>query len=571
MTHAWRCRIPHNTDLIATLSVALVLAFVAGLVANRLRLPAIVGYLLAGILVGPFTPGFEASSELAPQLAEIGVILLMFGVGIHFSLRDLLEVRGIAVPGAVVQSTIATLLAIAITHLWGWDIRTGLVVGLALSVASTVVLLRALLDQDLLTTIQGRVAVGWLVVEDLFTVLALVLLPMLADTGAASGGSDGIFITLLVTLAKVAVLIAAVLVIGSRVVPWLLVQVARTGSRELFTLAVLAIAFGVAFGSATAFGVSMALGAFLAGLIMGESDLSHRAAQEALPMRDAFAVLFFISVGMLFDPAFVLEYPLELLAVLLIVLVAKPLAAFGVVMILRQPPRTGLVVAAGLAQVGEFSFILAELGDSLDLLPREGHSLILAAAIVSITLNPLMFRMIEPVEAWLRRRSSGPPPVPAAVTEPSHEEALGRVLLCGYGRVGRIVAEGLEREGVPYTVVEQDRGRVEDIRRRQIPAIHGDIAEPALLSRLPLDTARLLILAIPDPIAVRLVAEAARKRRPDLPIIARTHSQEEWTYLSEGRVDVAVLGEHELARTMARLALAQLGVASTIPAPFTGA
>ncbi len=386
------------------MALALALAFVLGFAAVRLGLPPILGYLLAGIAVGPFTPGFEASAELAPQLAEIGVILLMFGVGIHFSPSKLLAVRNIAIPGAIVQSLVATLLAVGLTYFWGWDIRGGLVLGLALSVASTVVLLRALIDLNLLETRAGQIAVGWLIVEDLFTVLALVLLPVVSS----GAGTAELMQSLAITLAKVALLVGIVLLVGPRVVPWLLARVEETKSRELFTLAVLAVAFGVAFGSAAAFGVSMALGAFLGGLVMGESELSHRAAEEALPMRDAFAVLFFTSVGMLFDPSFIFEHPLELLAVTLIVVVAKPAAAFGIVALLRQPTRTGLVVGAGLAQVGEFSFILAELGGSLGLISEMGHNLILAAAIVSITLNPLAFRLVEVFD----RRS--PQLVPAA-------------------------------------------------------------------------------------------------------------------------------------------------------------
>jgi CPA2 family monovalent cation:H+ antiporter-2 len=405
----------HETALLASISVALPVAFIFGFLATRLRLPAIVGYLLAGVAVGPFTPGFVADVDLAPQLAELGVILLMFGVGIHFSIKDLLAVRQVAIPGAVGQIAAATGLTTAVAVWWGWGLGAGLVLGLAVSVASTVVLLRALEERKAVATPAGRVAVGWLIVEDLATVVALVLLPATAgllgaspaaDAGhtqvAASSGGE-LLLTLALTLGKVALLTAVVIVVGFRVVPWVLHQAASTGSRELFTLAVLAIALGIAFGSAAIFGVSFALGAFLAGLTVSESDLGHRAAEEALPLRDAFAVLFFVSVGMLFDPAVLLSSPLQVLIVLALIVVAKPLAALAIVALLRQPLGTGLIVAAGLAQIGEFSFILVELGRSLGLVPAEGYSLILAGALLSITINPLLFRAADLIEArWGR-------------------------------------------------------------------------------------------------------------------------------------------------------------------------
>jgi len=509
------------------------------------------------VLVGPFTPGFEADPTLAPQLAEIGVILLMFGVGIHFSFKKLMDVRGVAIPGAIVQSTAATIFAVAVTMWWGWDWRAGIVLGLALSVASTVVLLRALITQDLLDSAQGRIAVGWLIVEDLLTVLALVLLPMLAPD--ASTTPDAVLTTLAVTLGKVALLVVGVLFIGMRVVPWLLVQVAKTGSRELFTLCVLALAFGMAFSSAALFGVSMALGAFLAGLVMGESELSHRAAEEALPMRDAFAVLFFTSVGMLFDPSVIVQYPLELLAVLLIVIVVKPAAAFALVRVLRRPHRTGLVVGAGLAQIGEFSFILAELGRSLQILPPAGHSLILAAAIVSIAINPLAFVIIEPLDALLRRWRATPTEADAAPSSTDIPVLREHAVLCGYGRVGRLVGEALTREGVPYLVVEQDGAKVAQLRDEGIAAVHGDAAEPGLQSLMRFADARLLVLAIPDPIATRQISAVARRQNALLPIIARTHSEEEWARLiSDGRVNAAVFAEYEVAQAMVRVAVQQL-------------
>ncbi|MCC6238472.1 MAG: cation:proton antiporter, partial [Dehalococcoidia bacterium] len=491
--------------------MALLFAFGCGFAATRVGLPAVVGYLVAGVIVGPFTPGFVADRDLAPQLAEIGVILLMFGVGIHFSLRELLVMRKVAVPGAIVQSATATALAVLVTSYWGWDFRAGLVLGFAVSVASTVVLLRALIDRNLIDSAQGRIAVGWLVVEDLFTVIALVFLPVLAAGEPTSLGS--LAGTIALTLAKVTVLVVGTVFIGARVVPWALVQVSRTGSRELFTLSVLAVAFGVAFGSAEVFGVSMALGAFLGGLVVGESELSHRAAEEALPMRDAFAVLFFVSVGMLFDPSLLAQAPLQLVAIVAIIVIAKPIAAFAFVAVLGHPTRTGLVVAAGLAQIGEFSFILAELGDDLDLITPEAHGLILAAAIVSITLNPLLFAMIEPLEAWFRRRLETRRGAPEVVEggDADGVPPAGHVILCGYGRVGRLVAAALEHQRVPYVVVEQDRDTVDKLRTSGIPVVQGDAAERALQEGvLHLEGARLLVLAIPDPIATRQIADSAR-------------------------------------------------------------
>jgi CPA2 family monovalent cation:H+ antiporter-2 len=398
---------PHDTGLIATITIALALAFVFGLIATRLHVSAIVGYLLAGVAVGPFTPGFVADTRLAPQLAELGVILLMFGVGLHFSVRDLLAVRAVAIPGAVGQIVLTTVLTAALVSIWGWSVAEGVVLGLAISVASTVVLLRSLMDRDLLRSYPGRAAVGWLIVEDLFTVLVLVLLPALAEASGTSGRIDPgpLLLTLAITLGKVALLVVLMLIVGVRVVPWLLTEVQRTGSRELFTLAVLTVALGVAFAAAALFGVSFALGAFLAGVVAGESDLSQRAAEDALPLRDAFAVLFFVSVGMLFQPGFVVEQPLSVLAIVLLIVLAKPLLALGIVALLRRPLQAGLVIGAGLGQIGEFSFIVAELGRSLGLLPSAGYSLVPVGALISITINPALFGLVEPIETWLAGRA----------------------------------------------------------------------------------------------------------------------------------------------------------------------
>ena len=399
---------PHDITLIATLATGFVLAFVFGFIASKFRLPPLVGYLLAGVFMGPHTPGFVADAAMAGQLAEIGVILLMFGVGLHFSVADLMAVRRIAIPGAVGQIVIATAIGTAMSMLWGWSLGGALILGLCLSVASTVVLLKALEERGVVATPNGRVAVGWLIVEDLAMVLVLVLLPALAEvlggqTGAAEP-SGNVFVALGVTVLKVIAFGVLALGIGPRVMPWLLRQAARTGSRELFTLAVLALSVGIAFAAAELFGVSFALGAFFAGMVLNESDLSHKAASNSLPLQDAFAVLFFVSVGMLFDPTILVREPMMLAGVLLLVLIGKSLVALAVVLVLGYPASTALIVSASLAQVGEFSFILAGLGISYKLLPPEGLSLILAASLVSITLNPLAFAMVDRLITFIRER-----------------------------------------------------------------------------------------------------------------------------------------------------------------------
>lgn len=400
--------LPHETSLVATIAAAFVLAFAFGLLATRLRIPPLVGYLLAGVAIGPFTPGFVADSGLASQLAEIGVILLMFGVGLHFSVRDLMAVRRIALPGALAQIVTATAIGAVLAHFWGWSWGAGMVFGLALSVASTVVLLKALEERNIIDSPEGRIAVGWLIVEDLAMVLTLVLLPPLAQSLGGTVPDEmaqtpvSLTLTLFLTLLKVAVFVALALVVGTRVVPWLLTQVARTQSRELFTLAVLAIALGIAYGSAALFGVSFALGAFFAGVVLSESELSQKAGQDLLPLKDAFAVLFFVSVGMLFDPTILVREPLPVLGVLAVILVGKSLAAFLIVIAFRYPVKTALTISASLAQIGEFSFILAGLGVMLGLLPAAGRDLILAGALLSIAVNPLAFAGIRPLMAVLR-------------------------------------------------------------------------------------------------------------------------------------------------------------------------
>ncbi|MFZ1642848.1 MAG: YbaL family putative K(+) efflux transporter [Candidatus Contendobacter sp.] len=565
---------PHSVTLITTIAAAFGFALILGFIAVRLKLPALVGYLMAGVLIGPATPGFVADLELSGQLAEIGVMLLMFGVGLHLSLGDLLAVRRIALPGAVAQITVATMLGAVVASLWGWSFGAGIMFGLALSTASTVVLLRALEDRGVLDSINGRIAVGWLVVEDLAMVLVLVLLPPLAgwlggDPGpkVAEEAADGnLLTTLALTLGKVSVFVALMLVVGRRVFPWLLWQVARTGSRELFTLCVIAAAIGIAYGSAALFGVSFALGAFFAGMVMRESPLSHRAAAESLPLRDAFSVLFFVSVGMLFDPAILLREPVRLLVVVAIITLGKTLAAFLLVLAFRYPLNTALTVSASLAQIGEFSFILAGLGVSLNLLPVEGQDLILAGALISIALNPLVFNAIEPVQAWIRSHSKlaramerPADPLAELPMTVSQERLTGHVVLVGYGRVGRRIGEALTERGVPIVVAEQNREIVERLRERGIPAVSGDASEPAVLIQAHIARARMLVIATPDTFRARKMIEIAHALKPDVEAVVRTHSDEEAALLRKEKAGKVFIGEHELALGMTRHVLERIG------------
>ena len=560
---------PHETALVATVAAGLGLAFLFGFLAARLRVPPLVGYLLAGVAVGPFSPGFVADTNLAGQLAEIGVILLMFGVGLHFSFPDLLAVRKIALPGAAAQIAVATALGAVVAHFWNWSWGAALVFGFSLSVASTVVLLRALEERGLLDSSEGRIAVGWLIVEDLAMVLALVLLPAIAAPAAGTGHSastGSLALVIALTLGKVAVFVAFMHLIGRRAVPWLLAQVARVGSRELFTLGILAVALGIALGAAALFGVSFALGAFFAGVVISESDLSHRVASDALPLQDAFAVLFFVSVGMLLDPAVLVQRPLQVLLVLLIIVVGKAVAAFGIVLAFRHPVRTALTISASLAQIGEFSFILVALGISLHLLPVEARNLVLAGAILSITLNPLTFSTIEPWARWLnarpRLRDALERPqtaVPAGSTESKQPALANHAVIVGYGRVGGTIGDALAKAGIPQAVVEQDRVNVEAIRRRGIFAIFGDATRPGILAHASLPTARLLVVAAPNPFEARQIIALARDLNPEIDIVVRTHSAAEQTYLDGLNVGRAFMGERELALAMARYALRALG------------
>jgi CPA2 family monovalent cation:H+ antiporter-2 len=573
----------HATPLISTLVAGFVFAFILGALANRLRLPPLVGYLVAGILVGPHTPGFVADQSLGAELAEIGVILLMFGVGLHFSLKDLLSVRMIAVPGAIVQIGFATLLGWGLGAMMGWPLGGSLVFGLALSVASTVVLLKALQERRLVDSDRGRIAVGWLIVEDLAMVLALVLIP--AAAGVASGNPEqshdsvaillgealnvelGIGAIIAITLVKVAAFVAFMLVVGRRVIPAILHRIAHTGSRELFRLGVLAIALGVAFGAAKLFGVSLALGAFFAGMILSESELSHRAAQESLPLRDAFAVLFFVSVGMLFNPAIVLEQPLPLIATVLIIVLGKSLAAFAIVVAFRRGAGTALTISASLAQIGEFSFILAELGVGLDLLPTEGRDLILAGAIISIILNPLIFflcdRLRPAVEMRVLRASAkaAGEPAPAAVesapTETPSETVdvapttlADHTVLVGYGRVGSRIGAALQASGRSFLVIEDGESRIRALGEAGIEVIVGNAASPNVLALANLASARVVLVAIPNAFEAGHVVETARAANPAVRILCRAHSDEEVAHLTQLGADAVIMGESEIARGM---------------------
>jgi CPA2 family monovalent cation:H+ antiporter-2 len=566
---------PHNISLITTIAAALGAGLLLGYLATRLRLPALVGYLAAGIIIGPATPGFVADTALAGQLAEIGVMLMMFGVGLHFSLDDLWQVRKVALPGAILQIAVATALGMGLAHFWGWSIGGGLVFGLALSVASTVVLLRALEERGILDSFNGRIAVGWLVVEDLVTVLVLVLLPALAGSlgGVAvdahgapvAAGDVNLWATLAITLGQVAAFIVLMLVVGRKLFPWILWQVARTGSRELFTLCVIAAAVGIAYGSTHYFGVSFALGSFFAGMVLRESELAHRAAEESLPLRDAFAVLFFVSVGMLFEPTIILEQPLKLLAVVGIIVVGKSVAAFLLVILLRYPAKTALMVSASLAQIGEFSFILAALGLSLKMMPVEGQSLILAGAIISIALNPIVFQVTKPLERWLSKN-----PLAAKFERPAdplaelpmsvpHEHLRGQVVLVGYGRVGRRIAAALTERGIPFVVAEQNREVVDQLRKDGVHAVAGNAGEPAVLIQAHIAHASMLVIATPDTFHVRAMIETARALNPNIKTVVRTHSDAEAELLRSERAGQIFMGEQELAKGMTEYVLENVG------------
>ena len=558
---------PHPTPLIELLCIGFVLAFAFGMLAQRLRLSPLVGYLFAGILVGPFTPGFVGDASLAPQLAEIGVILLMFGVGLHFSIKDLMAVRAIAIPGAIVQIAVATLLGWGLSTVFGWTTTEGLIFGFSLATASTVVLLRAMEERRLLDTRRGRIAIGWLIVEDLACVLALVMMPVLA--GVLHAG-DGQALTLAqiaarigLTLLKVGAFVAVMLVVGRRLVPWLLERTAGTGSRELFTLAVLAIALGVAFGSAALFGVSFALGAFFAGMLLNESELSHEAAQHSLPMRDAFAVLFFVSVGMLFDPHVLLAQPLLVLATVLIIVLGKSIAAYLIMRAFGHPNSTALTISASLAQIGEFAFIIAGLGVSLKLLSPQGQNLVLAGALISIMLNPLIFRLLD---RWQLKQDAGriaaDARAHAAALAEEHEnnripEALTEhAIVVGYGRVGGVLASLLHARGVPLVVVEDDADAVARARADGFPAVRGNAASEIVMHETAPERAKLAIFAIPQALEAGESITRLKRLDPTITVLARARNDAEVKHLLAHGADAVVLAERELAHSLAEMAMA---------------
>jgi CPA2 family monovalent cation:H+ antiporter-2 len=556
----------HAAPLLTLIAAGLVSAFALGIVAKAMRLPPIVGYLIAGIIIGPYTPGYAGDTDVAGQLAEIGVILLMFGVGLHFNFRDLLAVSKIAVPGAIAQMAAATGLGFGLGMIFGWTVGASLLFGLALSVASTVVLLRALEERQLVDTRAGHVAVGWLIVEDIAIVLALVIVPVLAatvegvnleETGVEASPTFGAIVGALAwTIFKVAAFVALMFIVGRRIIPWLLARVAGTGSRELFTLGVLAIGLGVAVGAANLFDISFALGAFFAGMILSESDLSRRAADDSLPLRDAFAVLFFVSVGMLLDPSIFINEPLTVLATVFIIMIGKSVVAFALVKALRHSTTMALIVAASLAQIGEFSFILVTLGLNLEILPETGRDLVLAGAILSIMLNPLIFALAKRQQ---RKREAADAAVHGhAVADrigddfPHIYKHAGHVIVIGYGRVGRLVVASLWDRDIPCVIVDVDEARVDLIREQGHEAIFGNAARTAVLKQAGIEYASHVMVAVPNGLEAGEVVAKARKLAPGARILARTHQEDELEYLKERGADRAIWGENEIAALMVR-------------------
>ena len=553
----------HDLSLIALLAAGFGLALVFGYIAARIRLPPLVGYLVAGIIISPNTPGMVADMHLANQLAELGVMFLMFGVGMHFSFSDLLAVKRIAIPGAIIQIAVATLMGVGLAHLWGWSLGSGLVLGLCLSVASTVVLLRALESQGLMDSVNGRIAIGWLVVEDLVMVLVLVLLPPMAgllggeSPAPAHGAMGNLWVTIGLTLAKVTIFIGLMLVVGRRVFPRFLLLVSRTGSRELFTLSVVAAAVTVAYGSYILFGVSFALGAFFAGMVVRESDFSHRAESETLPLRETFSILFFVSVGMLFNPAILLEHPLQVLGIVAVIVVGKTLAAMMLVLFFRYPLNTALTVGASLAQIGEFSFILASAGLSLKLLTLEGQNLILAGALISISLNTAIFAAIEPAMRWIRQRShlarllerSGDP---LAMLPMSVDDTYlnGQVVLVGHGGVGRRIAETFKEQGIKYVVIDENREIIESLRAQNIPAVSGDACDPAVLIQAHIMQASVLVVSTADVFDVRRMVDIARTVNPKIEALLCTDSAAEAELLEREKIGKVFMAKQTLADSM---------------------
>lgn len=564
---------PHDVDLIILLAVGFGMALIFGYTAARLRLPPLIGYLVAGIIISPNTPGVVGDIQLANQLAELGVMFLMFGVGMHFSLKDLLQVRRIALPGAILQIAVATLLGVGVSMYWGWSFGSALIFGLSLSCASTVVLLKALGDRGLLDSVNGKIAVGWLLVEDLVMVLALVLLPATAVLlgGQALPGTDSsqsIWVTIGITLLKVTGFIAFMLIIGKRLVPMIMQFVARLGSRELFTLTVVAAAVSIAYGSYAVFGVSMALGAFFAGMVVKESDFSHRAEEETLPLREIFSILFFVSVGMLFDPSILVEAPLKILAVVAIIMVGKTLAAMALVLFFRYPINTALTVGASLAQIGEFSFILATLGLSLGLLTPDAQNLILAGALFSITLNSFVFSAIEPVQRWIRERShlarllerSGDP---LAMLPDEVDQAYLRdqVVIIGYGGVGRRISENLMQQNIKVVIAEENREIVEKLRTQGIAAVSGEATEPNVLIQAHIQHARLLVISPMDILDIHRIVDISKQLNPEIQVLICAESKEEAVIIREENIGEVFYAKEEMAKNMSHHILNQIELA----------
>jgi CPA2 family monovalent cation:H+ antiporter-2 len=550
----------HDLPLISTLATGLSCAFIFGLIASKLRIPPIVGYLLAGILIGPYTPGFVGDIKIAEELSEIGIVLLMFGVGLHFSVKDLMEVRKIALPGAVVQMTAAIVMGAALAYyVWDWPLHSGIMFGLALSVASTVVLLRALEEHNLLQSMNGRIAIGWLIVEDLAMVLALVLVPVLAASINSDGGTAGsdVLVSILIALGKIALFLVIMQFGGKRFLPWLLGVVARTRSRELFTLAVFVAALGVAFAASKLFDISLALGAFFAGMMIRESDLNHEAADRALPFQDAFAVVFFVAVGMLFDPKILMTQPLDVVFTALIIMVGKSLAAFLIVILFKYPMKTGLLVSASLAQIGEFSFILVGLGLAYGILPESGRDLVLAGALVSIALNPLAFRFSRFVYEYSGRSARlssifniGPETDLSQLSRNEKVSLKETVLLVGYGKVGKHISQNVQEAHIDLVIIDSNREKVDTLREQGLHAIAGDATHPETLQEAAVSKAVALAVAIPDPFAARRIVEEAKILNPQIKILVRAHNDEEMDYFYEQKVDLALTGPREIGRRM---------------------
>ena len=549
----------HDLPLLINIAVALVVAFIGGVIARRIGLPPIAGYLMAGIAIGPFTPGFVGDTETISQLAELGVIFLMFGVGLHFSLKDLWKVRSIAIPGATGQIILATLLGFLLSRIWGWSVAAGIILGFAISIASTVVLLRGLMDNGLLNTPHGQAAVGWLVLEDLATVLILVLMPTLASTqNGFDWGQLGL------TLLKAAVFVVLALFAGTRLIPWILMRIAHTRSRELFILAVLAIALGVALGAAEIFGVSLALGAFVAGVVVSESPLSHQVGADILPFRESFAVLFFVSIGMLVNPLYLYNNIGPILALTALIVIGKPITTILMGLIFPWPARTTLVVSAGLSQIGEFSFIVGQAGVALGLMDQSQYSLILAGALLSIMVNPAMYRLIRPAENWLQNmpriwKLMDRQGVTPSVIDESIEK---HVVIVGYGRVGRHIITLLGELGIPHLVVDADSQRMEELDRQNVPTLYGDAANSEVLTHAGLKRARALVVAGPNEDANALIVRAARDLAPELPIIARAASEDGTKRLADLGAQDVIHPELEGGLEIVRHTLLELGFPS---------